>query len=99
MFRQWHTLCKNYTFATNASRRGFVFQIAPNCWAFGDKPKYTAIHLLEDPHPNIKNIGRDLAVGIEAAKDEALLWQTYLRTCKPFIRFGPLAVRRLETIW
>ena len=99
MFRQRHTLRKNQALCTNASCRSFVFQIALNRWAFRNKPQYTAIHLLEDPHPNIINIRCDLVIGIEATKDEALLWQSYFRTRKPFIRYGALTVSRLETIW
>src|SRR6478736_4516127 len=72
MIGQWHTGRKDKPVRIYSSGCSFLSQVGGSCRIVLQKPKNACIDALENMHPRIKGIRKDLIGLIEAAKNKCI---------------------------
>src|SRR6185436_16932340 len=86
------------TLCGNAARLGFAFEIAHGGRIVVEQPKHASIDSLEQAHPNVEQLGRDLEAAVEGAEDEARVGKPLLRARRRALRDRALLIVRLIAV-
>src|SRR5579862_2736861 len=98
MLGQRHERSEDQPLSVDASLRSFLLQIVLRRPVWCEQPQYTAVDLLEEPHPDREHRWRDLIAVVERAEDKALLRQANLGAGERFLARKPVAIGRHEAV-